>query len=116
MGQAITLRYKPVDLYVLPLFIVLISFLSLGALEFDPKTGFDLGRFDLPLCSGMVRLEYRFLSARHNLVLQSILLATPLCVRSVVRRWRRQSALDSHSVTDRNDSRRCGSLSRLRLS
>jgi hypothetical protein len=70
IGQALTLRYKPVNLDVLPLFIslVLASPLILWCLTRRPKL--DLAWLGRPVCRGaLVRLEFRFVSTRDNLVL-----------------------------------------------
>src|SRR3984893_10734523 len=78
IGQALTLRYKPVDLDVLPLYISVVPVAP-------PELG--LAGLGHPLCSGtLVRLESRFLPTRDTLVFQSVRLAIDVCVRGVVRR------------------------------
>ena len=99
IGQALTLRYKPVDLDVLPLYISLVAVSPLvlwchGApSELDPAwVGPRVHR------GAGVRLEFRFLSARDTLVLQSVRLAIDVLFRGMVWRRRRRQAAGTDPV------------------
>ena len=61
--QALTLRYKPVDLDVLPLFIVAGARFAAGSVVSGAPPEPDLARLGDPVRSGsLVRLESRFIS------------------------------------------------------
>ena len=87
IGQALSLRYKPVNLDVLPLYITLVlaspSSCGPGA-PAEPDAGCLRG---VVRAGAPVRLEHRLLSAGHDLVLQPVLLAADVRVRGLV--WRR---------------------------
>jgi hypothetical protein len=99
IGQALTLRYKPVNLDVLPLYISLIAASPLILWVPDAPSEPDPGWLGHPVrrCA-LVRLEPRLLSARDNLVLQSVRLAVDVRIRSMVRRRRRRQAQVHHPV------------------
>jgi len=97
IGQALSLRYKPVNLDVLPLYIslMLASPLILWCLVRRPKL--DLAWLGRPVRPGaLVRLEFRLISTRDNLVLQSVCLAIAVYIRGMVwcRRCRPASVPD----------------------
>ena len=74
IGQALTLRYKPVNLDVLPLYITLVLASPLIAVVPRAPPEPDLAWLGRALHSGaLVRLEFRVLSAGDDLVLQSVL-------------------------------------------
>ena len=90
--QALLLKFKPVNMDVLPLYIVLLLLFPpmLWLLLWQPA--FALGRFGAGLCAGLeFRLEFAGLSER-RLVLQSVRLAIVVRVRRLVRARRRATA------------------------
>jgi len=85
IGQALSLRYKPVNLDVLPLYIslMLASPLILWCWLRRPKL--DLAWLGRPVRPGaLVRLEFRLVFTRDNLVLQSVCLAIAVYIRGMV--------------------------------
>ena len=84
IGQALTLRYKPVNLDVSPLYNVdAASPLMLWCLVRRPN--WTLLLRDPLRCRALVRLEFRFVPPG-DLVLQSVCLAIVVRIRGVVRR------------------------------
>ena len=74
IGQALTLRYKPVNLDVLPLYIIADAAAPLHPVVPGAPPEPDPARLGPAVHPGaLVRLEPRLLSARHDLVLQSVL-------------------------------------------
>ena len=87
--QALTLRYKPVDLDVLPLYIVLVftAPLMLWAMVRRPNLTLA-GSVVIYIWRAHLRLESRVIPAGHTLVLQSVRLAVDVRVRGMVRHRR----------------------------
>ena len=86
IGQALTLRYKPVDLDVLPLYISLVAASPLILWCMVRRPNWTLLGSVAPVHRGaLVRLEFRLLSARHPLVLQPVCLAIAVLLRGMVR-------------------------------
>ena len=96
--QALLLKFKPANMDVLPLYIVLL-------LLFPPVLWLLLRRPTLALAASVaalradlgVRLEHARLSER-QLVLQSVRLAAAVRVRRLVRARRRRAAFDGAAV------------------
>ncbi len=91
--QALLLKFKPVNMDVLPLYIVLLLLFPpmLWLLLWQPA--FALGGLGGGLCAGLeFRLEFARLSER-RLVLQSVRLAIAVRVRRLVRARRRAAAV-----------------------
>ena len=89
IGQALTLRYKPVNLDVLPLYIslVLASPLILWGLMRRPNWTL-LGSAVLYVAARLFDWNLASYPPGHDLVLQSVCLAIAVCVRGMV--WRRR--------------------------
>ena len=106
--QALTLRYKPVDLDVLPLFIALVlaSPLILWGLVRRPNLTL-LGSVVLYVLARIVRLESRLLSAGNALVLQPVCVAIDVRIRGMVRYRRRGQDLVSDPVSRSAGDIRC---------
>ncbi len=115
IGQALTLRYKPVNLDVLPLYITLIATAPFMLWAMVRRPNLTLSRFDRALCfRAQIRLEPRILSARHQLVFQSLRLAVDVHLRRLVRHRRREQDLADHPVAPR--ARRGVAMALVRLS
>ena len=99
IGQALTLRYKPVDLDVLPLYISLIAVSPLVLWCMVRRPNWTLLGVGPRVHRGAgVRLEFRILSARNTLVLQSVRLAIDVLFRGMVWRWRRRQAAGTDPI------------------
>ena len=99
IGQALSLRYKPVNLDVLPLYIALIATAPLHAVGDGAPAQSDAARFDRAFyLRAQIRLESRILPARYDLVFQSLCLAVDVHFRRPVRHGRRKQDLADHSV------------------
>ena len=87
IGQALTLRYKPVDLDVLPLYISLIAAapLILWCMVRRPNLTL-LGSAVLYVLARWFDWNLAFISTGHDLVLQSVRLAIAVLFRRMVRR------------------------------
>jgi hypothetical protein len=97
IGQALTLRYKPVNLDVLPLYTSLIaaSPLILWCLMRRP----NLTLAGSAILYVLARwFDWNLASSGDNLVLQSVRLAVDIRIRSMVRRRRRRQAQVHHPV------------------
>ena len=89
--QALLLKFKPVNMDVLPLYIVLLLLFPPDAVPAAVAAGLRAGRLGVGLCAG---LEFRLESARlseRRLVLQSVRLAIAVRVRRLVRARRSAS-------------------------
>ena len=91
--QALLLKFKPVNMDVLPLYIVLLLLFPPMLWLLLRQPTFALARLGLGLCAGLeFRLEFAGLSER-RLVLQSVRLAIAVRVRRLVRARRRAAAV-----------------------
>ncbi len=98
--QALLLKFKPVNMDVLPLYIVLMALLSAGAVAAAAQRHAGTGALGAALCADLgIRLEPAGLSERH-LVLQSAGLAAAVRVRGMVRARRRRAAELAAAVPD----------------
>ena len=91
IGQALTLRYKPVNLDVLPLYISLVaaSPLVVWCLVRRPNLTL-LGSAVLYVLARWFDWNFAVISAGHDLVFQSVCLAVDVRLRRLVRRRRRR--------------------------
>ena len=90
LRQGLLLKFKPVNLDVLPLYIVLMGFFPAGSLDHAAAAQPDDACLDRVVVDGPpFRLEFSGLPCR-DLVFQSVLLAGSFRVRLMVRAWRRQ--------------------------
>ena len=111
--QALILKFKPVNMDVLPLYIMLLLF-------FPPMLWLLIRQPALALAGSALvdalavefGLEFARLSKR-GMVLQSVCLAVAVCVRRVVRARRRTTAVRGVALARRAGDRDC--LSRLRF-
>ena len=93
LRQGLLLKFKPVNLDVLPLYIVLMGLFPAGAVDdAAPARSDDVGVDRAVACGPAFRLELHSLS-RRNLVLQPVLLAGAVCVRLMVRARRRRKSM-----------------------
>ena len=106
--QALTLRYKPVDLDVLPLFVALVVASPLILMGPGASPEPDLAWLRSPVRAGpIVRLESRLLSSGNALVLQPVCMAANVRIRGMVRYRRRGQDLVSDPVTRSAGDIRC---------
>ena len=108
--QALLLKFKPVNMDVLPLYIVLLLFFPPMLWLLLRQPALALGGLGAGLRAGLeFRLEFAGLSER-RLVLQSVRLAIAVRVRRLVRARRRAAAVAGAALADR--ARRRDRLSR----
>ncbi len=108
--QALLLKFRPANMDVLPLYIVLLAGFPpvLWALRRWPDVTLAAS-FAVYVGAGAVRLEPAGLSRRQDVVLQPVRLAVPVRVRRLVRRRRLGPAHPTGAFAHRG--RRCGALS-----
>ena len=99
--QALLLKFKPVNMDVLPLYIVLLARLSAGAVALAPRPDGRTRGLGHPLCAhGPLRLELPGLSER-RLGVQSVRLAASVRVRRLVRARRGRTHQPAHPLARR---------------
>ena len=112
--QALLLKFKPVNMDVLPLYIVLLLLFPPMLWMLLRQPGIRAGGLGAGLCAGLeFRLEFAGLSER-RLVLQSVRLAIAVRVRRLVRARRRAAAVGRAALARRAGARDRLSAVRLR--